>query len=262
MEKILNMRLLVTGRQRSGTTITRKILNSHPDIWLTNELLLYDFFGGYGKFKSFGKWVKKRFKNTYRQERYAFPFDMDASSFKQQFKETLGGDTSLSAKITSAETCIFQNRFKVFGDKGGLGAISTLQEARLPFKVLYLYRDGRDSIASSIARYKKKRDNATWKTSDTFESSLHWATELKKWFELKTLLKQDDYLEIQFEQFVKNPGETLGKIAFFLEVEDSFNRNIFDNSMAHTGRYKNQIPDWRDTFSKEAIEVLEELKYI
>ena len=77
-------------------------------------------------------------------------------------------------------------------------------------------------------------------------------------------LKDENFLvsDAQFEQFVKNPGEILGKIASFLEVEDSFDRNIFDNTMAHTGRYKNQIPDWRDTFSKEAIEVLKELKYI
>jgi hypothetical protein len=260
--RFFDMRLLVTGRQRSGTTITRHILNSHPDIWLTNELLLYDFFGGHGKFKSFRKWVKKRFKKTYRQERYAFPFDIDASSFKRQYKETLGSNTSLSAKITSAEICIFQKQYKIFGDKGGLGAISALQEARLPFKMLYLFRDGRDSVASSISRNKGKKDNASWKTSDPFESSLHWANALKKWFELKALLNKDDYLEIQFEQFVKNPGETLGKIANFLEVEDRFDRHIFDNSKAHTGRYKRQIPDWRDTFSKEAIEVLKELKYI
>ena len=256
------MRLLVTGRQRSGTTITRRILNTHPDIWLTNELLLYDFFGGYGKFKSFRKWVKKRFKKTNRQERYAFPFDIDASSFKQQFKKKLGSNTDLSAKITSAEICIFQNKYKIFGDKGGLGAINTLQEAKLPFKLLYLFRDGRDSVASSISRYKGKKDDDSWKTSDTFESSLYWANDIKKWFELKALLKKDDYLEIQFEQFAKNPGEILGEIANFLEVEDRFDSQIFDNSMAHTERYKKEIPDWQATFSKEAIEVLKELNYM
>lgn len=255
------MRLLVTGRQRSGTTITRALLNTHPDIWITNELLLYDFFSGYGKFQSFSKWVKKRFKKTHRQERYAFPFDIDAASFKRQYKQNLGKRKNLSAKIIAAEDCIFQNRFSVFGDKGGLGAIRVLQKAGLPFKVLYLFRDGRDSVASSISRHKDKKDDDSWKTSDPFESSLYWANEIKKWLELKERLNKDSYIEIQFEKYVDAPDETLEKIAAFLEVDNKFDLNVLDTSKANIGRYKTELPDWQNSFSKEAVDVLKGLGY-
>ena len=35
-------RLLIHGVGRNGTTFTQRVVNSHPDIWITNEFLMYD----------------------------------------------------------------------------------------------------------------------------------------------------------------------------------------------------------------------------
>lgn len=256
------MRLLVIGRPRSGTTITRKILSSHPEIWITNELLLYDFFCGHSRMKSFNDWVKRRFSRNYRQPRYAFPFEIDAPTFKKQYKKILDKDSSLTARIMAAEKCIFQEKYKIFGDKGGYRSAKTLKEIGLPFKAIYMYRDGRDSVASSMSRHKDKKDDTSWKTADAYQSSLHWASAIKEWFEIKKLLNTEDYIEIPFEQFMKTPDNVYQRIAEFLDVESIFDQSLFQPDHANMGRYKRDIPEWKTTFSREAIEVLEELKYI
>ena len=152
------MRVLVVGRSRSGTTILRDILSSHKDVWITNELRTYNIVEDKkdtpyhcvsvkDSAEEYFRFVGNKIQNNYHKLYKKF----DKNIFQQECMKNLKGNTLIN-KLEALETVLFENRFKIFGDKTGIAydIFETLIKNNINFKVIHIYRDGRD-VAFSYA---------------------------------------------------------------------------------------------------------------
>lgn len=251
-------RLILTGSSRCGTTITRHILSEHPDIYLTNELRLYwrtllnkdpnIYFNYIKKMMVKGNNYSKLPKNFSKKL-----FNEICSSFK---------DDTILNRILSAEKGIFMNPPRYFGDKGvNLSVLDRFFEINLDFKLIFIYRDGRD-VAYSGFRQLKDRTEPPW-SNDMPKNALHWA---KKINGLLKRQEKNNWLAIKFEDYIENPDKNINKVADYLEIDSAplfMARDRFiNNKTSHIGYYKKGWPNWQTECPQQAINVLKKLGYL
>ena len=240
-------RLVLTGTSRSGTTITRKILNGHPEICMTNEGRLYwepdndDYF----------QFVYERLKRH---------VDLSDLTKLNRLKKTQF--SSLKDQIEAAEKIVFADKdLKYFGDKGLMVAtFEKIIKSDILFQLIIIHRDGRDAISSSI-----RRRNKSWFSGGSInQRSKKWAAEMGGKMQIAERLGLE-HVVIKFEDYFDHPGKNMGLVQEFLGVEgllECEKEKINRNMLKHVGYYKEHIPNWRKEFHPNAIKLLEELGYI
>lgn len=235
------MRLLITCKSRSGSTLFQGILNHHPDCKIEME------------------------KFIYRADR-----EMEGNIMKKpSLMRALPPEKQLEA-----ETRILGNtsNYKVFGDKKNCTFI--LDKIVKPFRVIYLIRDGRDVVSS-----EKRKKSSRWTIAEKSVRNLSkdWAFEVKYWLENR---HKYDQLTIKFEDLIHEPEKTWSHVADFLGISyeslikehnavitskgdrNGYHKSVKQSGDSHIGYYKQWIPDWEKEFHPSAIEILQETKYI
>lgn len=235
------MRLLITCKSRSGSTLFQGILNHHPDCKIEME------------------------KFIYRADR-----EMEGNIMKKpSLMRALSPERQLAA-----ERSILGNTdgYKVFGDKKNCTFI--LDKIIKPFKVIYLIRDGRDVVSS-----EKRKKSSRWTIAGKSVRNLSkdWAFEVNYWLENR---HKYDQLTIKFEDLIYVPENTWLNVADFLKISykplikehraviaSKGNRNGYHKSVkqsgdSHIGYYEQWIPDWEKEFHPSAIEILHRVGYM
>lgn len=235
------MRLLITCKSRSGSTLFQGILNHHPDCKIEME------------------------KFIYRADR-----EMEGNIMKNpSLMRALSPERQLEA-----ERRILGNthNYKVFGDKKNCTFI--LDDIVKPFRVIYLIRDGRDVVSS-----EKRKQSSRWKISGKSIRNLSkdWAFEVNYWLENR---HKYDQLTIKFEDLINKPEKTWLYVADFLGISyeplikehravikskglrEGYHRSVKASGDSHIGYYKDWVPGWKEKFHPLAIEILYRTGYI
>lgn len=235
------MRLLITCKSRSGSTLFQGILNHHPDCKVEMEKFIYR-----ADREQEGKIMKD-------------PSLMRALPPEKQLEaeRRILGDTS---------------KYKVFGDKKNNTFI--LDNIVKPFKVIYLIRDGRDVISS-----EKRKQTSRWTIAGKSVRNLSrdWAFEVNYWLENR---HKYDQLTIKFEDLIHEPERTWLYVADFLGISyeplikehhavikskgnrEGYHSSVKNSGDSHIDYYKQRLPNWKEEFHPSAIEILYKIGYI
>jgi len=255
-------RLVIHGVGRSGTTFIQQIVNSHPCIWVTNEFLLYDLALGANVGKKShpkGAWqyyMRLGLRNNWNQSKEHFwdvPPTFNSSFVPDSIKE-LGTEMGVVNWIKAAERVLYDSdiAYTWFGDKVlEVNTLRRMRELELSYKVIYIYRDGRDNL---VSRYRSKFGG----------NAEIWAKGVKDWWRLREELDSELYREIKFEDLIDKPGNVILKIGKWLRVDTDCMSlyaamNIREPGI---GDYKKVMPNWRRQFKGEPLRVLQELGYV
>jgi len=269
LNKEFSMRFTLIGRSRSGTTISQKIINKHPDIWLTNELWIYEYAVNARPSFCDCSTAEKYFKAI---ENNIIPGREVMPGFnKKGFAETCNAlcqlDT-LSNRVSIAEKVLFNDyNFMLHGDKAELPFVPLeLIKNNIPIKIIHIHRDGRDVVSSGLRHFKITNADIEWHRSTPFDNSVYWAKGIREWQRVRESLTPEMFLELRFEDYFEFPGRNAEKIANFLKVSKSLlidaEKSFVDPSKSNVGYFKKWAPNWKSTFSEDAIEILKELHYI
>ena len=177
--------IFIIGCPRSGTTLLRLILDSHPNISCGPETqFLEDLETIVGK-----HWV--------RVERYGFNKDYWHQKIAEMFNSFQIEYTTKRGKQRWAEKS--PNYTKKLGFINNLFPNS---------QFLHIIRDGRDVVASHRDRWGYKAGIKATKT---------WQSYVKKALEFSQKLPEDRYYELRYEELVKDPEKTLLPLFEFLQ---------------------------------------------
>lgn len=260
------MRLLLAGHGRSGTTPTQRIINGCRNLWVTNEFCLYDYAFGYhpkgiditDPLNYYNSLVCDK-ANVSNIGHYTYidpPPNFEIAAFVQNCMYNYAFD-DIELRINAVEKVLFGEKYKWFGDKTVFQeVIEDMYLAGIPYKLIFIIRDGRDNVASRI--------KANFKTMSGLTRDYVWAKYIFDWIEFKKKLNEDDFIELRFEDFQTELN--VCKIVDFLGLDIKellqSQKNNFNAERAHPGHYKKYVPDWEKTFCSEAKEALNILGYI
>lgn len=267
-------RVLLRGHHRSGTSILSEILRAEPEIYVSYELGTYDFplMPGTNEDR-----IQKILATVHSHFANMTDLRTDGLNIKHEIEERVNTFTSPSEFIRTIEDVLFSDRFKIIGDKFPTVItqlqIETLLENNMPFKIIWIYRDGRDVVGSCYrhggqGRPPKVGDTRPlWSCVNPQEGSLRWARTLAYWNDIKSRFnKEVPIMEIRFEDLLKYPQMVAEDIGNFLDIAPDIVYNKIQQKVsgraAHQGSYKEIIPNWRSEFAPEALDMLKELKYI
>ena len=261
------MRLIIRGHSRSGTTITRNILSSLNSVMLTNEFRTYDSLSSYKSALSYFKTLSIKCKSGRTMQRVR---KRDPDQFIRDCVEALG-DPSCQDKrlwVQAVEGVLFPGAHRIIGDKTDLKYANTknLPSFKDGCKHIFIYRDGRDCVASGFRHFKQGMSRSSWATDNITEMSNLWAESFSYMDSLKDELPLGDYLTIRFEDYKDHPAKLADRIGPFLHIKP---RNVlyrilshFEEGASHTGYYNKLVPKWESQFSEKAMQKLLELDYI
>jgi hypothetical protein len=255
------MRVIIAGWSRSGTTITRNIVNELSNTSISNECRTYNFLSTTNTFNDYVHFISKR------------ALQRKTLSNIKPLLQLLNTNTSANKVdwIKSVEPILYKNCIR-FGDKTGFSFtddnLLDLVVAGLSCQIVYIYRDGRDVVASGKRLYKNKsiEKRRSWQNESITAMSDAWANNIFGWTSVRQHFPKGTTIEIRFEDYIHNPVSITKQIADHIkcstkELKSSINNN-FNTITSHHGYHKQLIPNWKDEFSPLAISALQTLGYI
>ncbi len=236
--------IFLVGSERSGTTLLRLMLDSHPDIlfWAEFEYAtdLVNDAGNFPKLPDYYKWLQ-----TNRN------FLMDGLVIDRRL--------GYSALVNS-----FLRQFQQFGSnesKPLVGATVHHNFDRLlriwpNARFIHIVRDGRDVSRSCV--------KMGW-AGDGWHGARRWLTAEKLWDEMKLKVPAEDRLEVRFENLVENTAETLDSVCRFIgdDVASPMEIRYHPDMMNYAVGTDYGLPDsslvnqWHSKLSKREIQLIE-----
>lgn len=220
--------VFVIGYKRSGTTMTRLMLNRHPELFIPRESEYFQKVPVHYGNKIHQPEEVQEILSTLPKDTYKSLIDEEY--FYQLLKENLpGGNDILLACLY--QSCIPRkegNKIR-WGDKKPQHwqFVYGLRQWYPQSQFLHIVRDPRDVICS-IENYEKKgieltRKNFFWQY---FPSHVIYAWQQN--FAFQAMKKQGEilgnkrYLKIKYEELVANPDSNLQNICDFLQLDPDF----------------------------------------
>lgn len=224
--------LLIGGAPRSGTTMLSFLLNSHPNIYITNE-------------HNFYKLDKLLRALYYKEENYKKRFDnferikgkKEKWENKDILKQTLLKNVSIkkvfSTLYVENANNIGKSNIKIFGDKLPryyLSNFSNFEEDVSCLSKIHISRHPLDVINSMMVRAQNKLKNRdTWTLTSNLDDAINeW---IKAWNYIVSA-KSNDLLHVKYEDLcLFNIDPELRRISQFLEVENLFDKEILQSDL-------------------------------
>ena len=218
----------IVGSPRSGTTLLRMMLDSHPDVAIPNET---HFIGPVARAWSRGgeNSLADSVEAMIGSNRWA-DFGLDAQLLRTQCMEA-------EPKSPGALLRLFYGAYSAMSGKPRWGDKSTPYTSIMPtiFKLLpearfiHIIRDGRDATLSVLP---------LWFGPDTIEEGAHW------WVKNVSAALRDaadvPYLEVRFEQLVVDPEPVLKQICTFVGL------TYFPEMLAYGARAHARLGELKD----------------
>lgn len=150
-------------------------------------------------------------------------------------------------RATIDDTCLYQGK-SVFVEDNTWCILwfDTILELLPQARLVHVVREPRDIVAS----YTKMR----WAPNEPVQAARWFKGIINQWFEVRTRLNSQNFIQIKLEDLVESPRETLERICDFWQVEwhDALLQTDLDRS--HSGR-------WKSDFSPaQSLEVTRELE--
>jgi hypothetical protein len=229
------MALIVTGHQRSGTTLLARLFDAHPEVRITGE------FGNFLEVGApRGRYVRRQLKRwggiVVRGWRRNVM--IQSNRFVLQYLQQIvgGGANGVTVEVIEKALHELLPGVKVVGDKYPeyIWSLDDLV-ANEGLSTLVIYRDCRDVTSSTLVRAR-----TDWRRMPLFVRKLDTAEKVaRRWVRAIDLMEahSDSVFTLRYEDLVTNASEQMGRISEWLgidpagfEVQHISNRSI--------GKYK------------------------
>ncbi len=212
-----NRPIFVVGSVRSGTTLLRYMLCSHPRIYLTPESnFIVRCFGR----RPTGELGEARARRILEELAEHKPFWRDWKGARPNVHELLDGvprptpESFLSALYTRYAA---QHDAVRWGDKtpGYLAHLDVISTIFPRSQIVHVIRDARDVAASSLENYRGRR----FFYMDAYYAARSWREQLGRGIEVGRALPSDRYCEIRYEDLTTHTESALRGLCEFLGEE-------------------------------------------
>ncbi len=246
----------IIGVQRSGSTLLSVVLNNHSQVYVNKKPLVPLVASLYNDLKldytahenTTIPRVNERFLDHMKNHRVLKRY------------EPLLHDGSIKQNIHHiCQEVAAQHQKQIYGDKC-LSIADSLPQLAMIFpnaRFIHLVRDGR-AVAKSI------RDRAY---SDLYISMNEWKREIVRAKILREMLDEDKFMEIRYEDILRNPKDSFEGICDFLNIP--FEPTMLEIAGAEATNTKNayvkkhidtdNVEKWRKGLSKKEIYKLEHI---
>lgn len=121
-------------------------------------------------------------------------------------------------------------------------------------KIIHVYRDPRDVISSFLQQ--------PWSPSNVPDATLFYESLMNKWLDIRQNLDSNSYIEIKFEELIRQPAKTLTIICDFIQLpfeKDMLNIELFNKNI---GKWKKVLNnEEKNLIKKQLGKVFAEYKY-
>lgn len=249
----MGLNFFAVGSGRSGTTMFRRLLTVHPDIFMPREThwipIMYDYFG---LREAESEELIRIMEETYMAkgrtallritDKCPIPHDEFMAGFRRRLPAS--GKCAIRVFMDAFYGYLCElHGAKTAGDKTPDYAqcMTVLQSIWPEAKFLHIYRDGRD-VALSMREVLSFRLQVAWRTnhwwavaySKIYEREMEKAKAdipLAKFYELwrsrylrtmdeKRRLNEGSYMDFRYEELLIDPPGVLGNVADFLGLPD------------------------------------------
>ena len=200
----------IVGIGRSGTSLLRLMFHSHPRIAVPYESQFiskyYDNLDKYGNLKEDGEFDRliKDILNEQYIKMWDHPFD---------FEKIISNvdDRSLRGAFSAIYQDYAKSKGKVrWGDKSDyLDRMHIINKIFPDAQFIHIIRDGRD-VASSVLKLP-------WGPKDIISVAEWWNQYIWLARRVGSVLGEDRYIEVHFENLVNNPESELKRLCSFLD---------------------------------------------
>ena len=205
--------IFIAGSERSGTTLLRLMLHSHPRIAIPPQTKylrkLYKrrlLFGNLHKEKNREK-LAKWFLDHFDESTKLNDLEIDQESVRKWILES----KSLGAALAAPWIYYAQSQGKQrWGDKRPyyIHHMEKLRQLYPDAQVINVLRDCRDVVASL-------KEMPWWNNSVNY-SILNWKSAIQCGINARTKTKLDEYLELRYEDLLTEPERELQRVCQFL----------------------------------------------
>lgn len=218
--------VFIVGVERSGTTMLRLMLNEHPDILIPCESwFLIDLMDALPRAGTFNDRQRERaIQLVVRHPRWR-----DMGIEEREFRERVRS-LSLPTLADVVETVFRIQMLRAgktrWGDKtpGYLTEIIRLRQVFPRAQFIHLIRDARDV---SLSLWRKG-----WFGPRLRDAARHWAASTRAGVEQGRRLPPGSYLELRYEDLVRNPENELRTVCRFLRLAYAPRMTQFDRAAA------------------------------
>jgi len=259
--------IFIVGIVRSGTTLLRSILNSHPNITIPKETSFFYLIEEYqknNKITTFSKKEVDQFWNWYSQNRRFTYLELNKNEVKKKIDLLKDSKDFKNVLDAVMYTNLVVNKKNRWGEKtpGHEMYLDKIFEFYPKAKVIFMIRDPRSIYAS--------QNNVPWGKQFVSVVIKRWNISIK-WF--KKFENDNRLLLINYEDLVNNPSNTVKSICEFIG-EDFYNEMIEDRIKLTdkkvkgnwTSKYENEVnrgidnkslSKWKSELSNFDISVIE-----
>lgn len=217
----------IIGSPRSGTTLLRLMLASHPDLLVAPECGFAIWFAEkYQHLNLKDPAIVEQFADdVYRSKKFD---TWGISSEELRIFLQASEATSYSDLVASVYACYgsrIGKNYKRWGDKNNfyLNHIAQLADLYPEARFIHIVRDGRDVACSyrELSKRTFKSEYAPNLSSDVETIAQEWKRNIKTVQNAFSELSSEQRVEIRFDDLVLNTEEYLRKLCEFIEVEYS-----------------------------------------
>ena len=210
MDKKDSNPVFLVGAERSGTTLLRLMLDSHPNItWQSESEYLVDYIDDNGNWSSFEDFYEQIMKDrVFIGANHKIDKSLNFPDLVRSFLPRIDDGSAISV----------------------VGATCHRHFERLLFlwpkaKFIHILRDPRDVAKSSISM--------GW-AGNVWYGVDRWISAEKSWEKLISKSASDDLFEIQYEELIESPEKKLTEICTFLgtDYHPEILREVFANASA------------------------------
>jgi hypothetical protein len=204
--------LFIVGCGRSGTTMLRLMMDSHPDLAVPNEShFIPSFWFVRRRYIQNGILDALRLAEDIMRTRHFQLWNIPAEAVQERIRAL---PSSSFADVIDAIffTYAGQHGKKRWGDKTPkyVKFIGLLAELFPTSRFVHLIRDGRNVALSYLSM--------PWGPANIWEAACKWQRDVKKGRNAGQLLGSGRYMELRYEHLVVKPREALEKICEFSEL--------------------------------------------
>lgn len=223
MAELLERPIFVVGHPRSGTTLLRFLLSSHPRIHIPEETGFIPFLVG-------ERWVNASLSRAQvgsvlerigKLNRLWYGMVDDVSAFYDSLPEP---------KLARVLDALYRQKAAAFGaarwgDKTPvyIRYIPTLVRLFPTAQFVHMIRDGRDAALSALAKWPERR-----RYMDPYYLLKNWERNVETGQQAGRMLGPSRYLEMRYETLVREPQAVLEEVCTFLG--ESFHPDMLDHT--------------------------------
>jgi hypothetical protein len=203
--------IFIVGVHRSGTTLLRYMLNSHPDIYIPPESdFIPRFFLNNPNKKLSEREIEKILINIFSKYRFVKEWQGNPPDIRNFTDSERTPDLFLSKLYQ-----LYAQQYNAirWGDKTPIYSsyINLIEKIFPDAQFIHIIRDGRDVALSMLEKWQKKDFHI-----DIYFAAQNWVRRINKARKDGILLGEHRYLELRYEDLVNNPVTELKNVCKFL----------------------------------------------